>query len=54
MVYWLRQIAHDQEVMGSNSGTEYWMDLSNTAGCYTKEKFKIKVANQMVQTKIFV
>jgi hypothetical protein len=29
MVYWLRPMAHDQEVMGSNSGTLYWMELSN-------------------------
>jgi len=25
----LRQMAHDQEVVGSNRGTVYWMDLSN-------------------------
>jgi hypothetical protein len=29
MVKWLRQTAHDQEVMGSNPGTIYWMDVSN-------------------------
>ena len=28
---WLRQTAHDQEVVGSNSGTVYWMDESNAS-----------------------
>jgi hypothetical protein len=26
---WLRQTAHDQEVVDSNPGTVYWMDVSN-------------------------
>jgi len=30
-------MAHDQEVVGSNPATVYWMDVS-------KEKLKIKVA----------
>jgi hypothetical protein len=25
MVYWLRQTDHDQELMGSNPGSVYWM-----------------------------
>jgi len=29
MVSWLRQTAHDQEVVGSNPGTIYWMDVSD-------------------------
>ncbi len=29
MVQWLRQMAHDQEVMGSNPGAVYWMDVSD-------------------------
>ncbi len=29
MVQWLRQMAHDQEVVGSNPGTVYWMDVSD-------------------------
>jgi hypothetical protein len=29
MVYWLRQMAHDQEVVGSNPGNVYWVDVSN-------------------------
>jgi hypothetical protein len=29
MVYLLRQMAHDQEVVGSNLGTIYWMDVSD-------------------------
>jgi hypothetical protein len=27
MVWWLRQMAHDQDVAGSNPGTVYWMDV---------------------------
>jgi hypothetical protein len=29
MVQWLRQKAHDQEVVGSNPGIVYWMDVSD-------------------------
>jgi hypothetical protein len=29
LVKWLRQTAHDQEVVGSNPGTVYWMDVSH-------------------------
>ncbi len=29
MVKWLRQMAHDQEVVGPNPGTVYWMDVSD-------------------------
>ncbi len=29
MVYWLRQTARDQEVVGSNPDTVYWMDENN-------------------------
>jgi hypothetical protein len=36
-------MAHDQEIMGSNPGTVYWMDVSN-ASYYIIEKLKIKVA----------
>jgi hypothetical protein len=36
-------MAHDQEIMGSNPGTVYWMDVSN-ARYYIVEKLKIKVA----------
>jgi hypothetical protein len=36
-------MAHDQEIMGSNPGTVYWMDVSD-ASYYIREKFKIKVA----------
>jgi hypothetical protein len=28
MVYWLRQTARDQEVVGLNPDTVYWMDAS--------------------------
>jgi hypothetical protein len=31
MVYWLGQMAHNQEVVGSNPDTVYWMDVSDDA-----------------------
>ena len=31
MVYWLRQPTHDQEVLSSNPGTVYWMDVSDAS-----------------------
>ncbi len=37
MVWWLRQMAHDQEVEGSNPGTVYWMDVTDDASYYIKE-----------------
>jgi hypothetical protein len=37
-------MAHDQEVMGSNPGTVYWMDVSDLLAITFKEKSKIKVA----------
>jgi hypothetical protein len=33
-------MAHDQEVVGLNSGTVYWMDVSNNASFYKKLKYK--------------
>jgi hypothetical protein len=36
-------MAHDQEIVGSNPGTVYWMDVSD-ASYYIIEKLKIKVA----------
>jgi hypothetical protein len=36
-------MAHDQEVMGSNPGTIYWMDVSD-ASYYVLNKMEIKVA----------
>ncbi len=35
-------MAHDQEIVGSNPGIVYWMDLSDAITL--KEKLKIKVA----------
>ena len=35
---------HDQEVLGSNPGTIYWMDVSDLLAITLKEKLKIKVA----------
>ncbi len=45
MVLWLRQTAHDLEVVGSNPGTVYWMDVSH-ASYYinTQENNEKKVA----------
>ena len=40
LVYWLRQTAHDQEVVGSNPSNIYWMDVSDDASYYIKEKWK--------------
>jgi hypothetical protein len=40
----LRQIAHDQEVVGSNPGTIYCMDVGDLLSITLKEKLKIKVA----------
>jgi hypothetical protein len=37
-------MAHDQEVVGSNPSPVYWMDVSDDASYYIKEKLKIKVA----------
>jgi hypothetical protein len=37
MVLWLRQMAHDQEVLGSSPGTVYWIDVSDDASYYIKE-----------------
>jgi hypothetical protein len=47
MVMWLRQTAHDQEVMGLNPGTIYWMDVSN-AGYYIHENNKNKGMTQIL------
>jgi hypothetical protein len=38
------QIALDQEVMGSNPGTLYWMNVIDLLAITLQEKFKIKVA----------
>ena len=37
-------MAHDQEVVGSNPGTLYWMDVKD-AGYYIK-KIEVKVAKR--------
>ncbi len=45
-----RQMAHDQEVVGSNPGTIYWMDVSDDASYYIKRKNENK-GSQMKHTK---
>jgi hypothetical protein len=47
MVLWLRQTTHDQEVVGSNPDTVYWMDVSN-ASYYIQ---RLKQDNKEIQTK---
>jgi hypothetical protein len=37
-------MAHDLEVVGSNPGTIYWMDVSDLLAITLKEKLKIKAA----------
>jgi hypothetical protein len=43
-------MAHDQEVMGSNPGTVYWMDVSDNASYYIQGKIENK-GSQMGHTK---
>ena len=33
---WLRQTAHDKEVVGLYPGTLYWMNVNNDASYYIK------------------
>jgi hypothetical protein len=35
MVYWLRQTAHDQEVMSLDPATVYWLDVSDVLHKHT-------------------
>ena len=45
-------MAHDQEIVGSNPGTLYRMDVSN-ASYYITEKLKIKVTKWDTPKKYF-
>ncbi len=45
-------MAHDQEIVGSNPGTVYWMDVSN-ACYYIKEKIENK-GSQIGHTKKYL
>jgi hypothetical protein len=36
--------ADDQEVLGSNPGTVYWLDVSDLLAITLKKKLKIKLA----------
>jgi hypothetical protein len=45
-------MAHDQEIMSSNPGTLYWMDVSD-ASYYIIEKLKIKFAKWGTPKKYF-
>jgi hypothetical protein len=44
-------MAHDPEVVGSNPGTIYWMDVSDLLAITLKEKLKIKVAKWGIPKK---
>jgi hypothetical protein len=47
-------MAHDQQVVSSNPGTVYWMDVCKQfASYYIKEKLKIKVAKLGTPKKYF-
>ena len=46
-------MAHDPEVVGSNPGTIYWMDVSDLLAITLKEKLKIKVAKRCTPKKDF-
>jgi len=35
-------MAHDKEVVGSNPGTEYWMDVSDLLAITLKKNWKWK------------
>ncbi len=50
MVQWLRQTAHDQEVVGSNPGTVYWMDVCD-ASYYIKPENNENKGSRMGHTK---
>ncbi len=49
--WWLRQTAHDQEVVGLNPGTVYWTGVSD-ASYYIQENNK-KKGSRMGHTKKF-
>jgi hypothetical protein len=44
-------MAHDQEIVCSDPGTAYWMDVSN-ASYYIINKMEIKVAKQGTTKKM--
>ena len=46
-------MAHDQEVVGSNPATVYWMDVRDDASYYIKRKLKIKVVKWGTPKKYF-
>jgi hypothetical protein len=43
----VKQMAHDQEVKGSNPGSVKWMDIINLLAIALKEKLKIKEAKYL-------
>jgi hypothetical protein len=51
--YWLRQTAYDQEVVGLNPGTIYWIEVSHNASYAINEKFKNKGSRMGHIKKIF-
>jgi hypothetical protein len=47
MAKWLRQTDHDQEVVGSNLSTVYWMDVSNLLAIKFKKNLKCGTPKQI-------
>ena len=44
-------MAHDQEIMGPNPGTVYWMDVSNLLTITFKKNLKYRLPNGTQQKK---
>ncbi len=47
-------MARDQEFVGLNPDTVYWMDVSDLLAITLKEKLKIKVAKWVTPKKIWL
>ncbi len=48
---WLRHMAHDQDVMGSNPGTVYWIYVGNGSYYIIRKIMKIKIAQKIFKKK---
>jgi hypothetical protein len=51
MLYWLRHPSHDQEVVGSNPSTIYWMDVSDASYYINIHKNNKNKGSRMGHTK---
>ncbi len=52
MVYWLRQTARDQGVVGSNPDTVYWMDENNENNQRSRMGYTKKTKKKQQKNKI--